>query len=226
MQFFAYAIGDNENAHVKTQFELITTLKEWGFTTNPETRLCQSANEAIEYYNSINSRRESLGYEIDGIVYKVNDLALQSRLGIVTRFPRWAIAHKFPPKPQPTILEAIDVQIGRTGVLTPVARLKPVFVGGVMVSNATLHNEDYINELDLHIGDTVLVQRAGDVIPQITGAIKELRPNDAQQFHFPKICPCPLKTAIHRITDDQTGEAEVAARCSGEYDCCLLYTSS
>ncbi|MBN8646838.1 MAG: NAD-dependent DNA ligase LigA [Caulobacterales bacterium] len=219
LQFFAYAIGDNESAHVKTQFELIATLKEWGFTTNPETRLCQSADEAIEYYNSINTRRESLGYEIDGIVYKVNDLALQSRLGIVTRFPRWAIAHKFPPKPQPTILEAIDVQIGRTGVLTPVARLKPVFVGGVMVSNATLHNEDYINELDLHIGDTVLVQRAGDVIPQITGAVKELRPNDAAPFHFPKTCPCPLQTAIHRIIDDQTGEAEVAARCSGEYDC-------
>jgi DNA ligase (NAD+) len=217
--FFAYAIGENLGLEVKTQIELIKRLGEFGFTTNPHTKICNNPDEAIEYYNNINQNRNDLGYEIDGIVYKVNDLSLQERLGIVTRFPRWAIAHKFPPKPQETILEAIDIQIGRTGVLTPVARLKPVGVGGVMVSNATLHNEDFINELDLHIGDSVLVQRAGDVIPQIIGAIKSKRPIDAKKFEFPHICPCPLKTKIQRIIDDQTGEAEVAARCSGEYDC-------
>lgn len=217
--FFAYAIGAANGFEPQYQDELIETLKNWGFITNPLMRNCKNAQEAIEYYQYIGKIREEIGYEIDGIVYKVNEIALQNRLGIVTRFPRWAIAHKFPPKPSQTILEAIDIQIGRTGVLTPVARLKPVAVGGVMVSNATLHNEDYINELDLYIGDNVLVQRAGDVIPQIIGAIKELRPNDAKPFIFPKTCPCPLQTLVKRIIDDETGQAEVAARCSGEYDC-------
>lgn len=219
LEFFAYAIGDASGFAPKTQSQLIAQLAIWGFKTNPLTRICQNATEALEYYKYIGKIRDEIGYEIDGIVYKVDDIGLQNRLGIVTRFPRWAIAHKFAPKPSQTILEAIEIQIGRTGVLTPVARLKPVGVGGVMVSNATLHNEDFINELDLHIGDTVLVQRAGDVIPQITGAIKELRPTDAKKFNFPHICPCPLKTNVTRITDDESGETEVAARCSGEYNC-------
>lgn len=217
--FFAYAIGSAKGFEAEFQYELINKLKKWGFITNPLLKICKNAQEAIEYYNHIGQIRDDIGYEIDGIVYKVNEIALQNRLGIVTRFPRWAIAHKFPPKPSQTILEAIDVQIGRTGVLTPVARLKPVAVGGVMVSNATLHNEDYINELDLHIGDSVLVQRAGDVIPQIIGAIKELRPENSIKFTFPKICPCPLKTQVFRMIDDETGEAEVAARCSGDFEC-------
>lgn len=219
LKFFAYALGENKDLGITTQTDLINTLKEWGFVTNDKTKLCLSGEELIEYYNQIGDLRENLGYDIDGIVYKINDLALQERLGIVTRFPRWAIAHKFPPKPSETILEAIDIQIGRTGVLTPVARLKPVAVGGVMVSNATLHNEDFIHDLDLHIGDSVFVQRAGDVIPQIIGIDKAKRPDDAQKYSFPKICPCPLKTSVTRTIDDQSGEAEVAARCNGEYNC-------
>lgn len=219
LNFFAYALGENDGAHVKTQMELIETLKNWGFTTNPLTKLCKTTQEILDHFQYIGQLRDNLGYEIDGVVYKINDLALQNRLGIVTRFPRWAIAHKFPAKPQKTTLEAIDIQIGRTGVLTPVARLKPVFVGGVTVSNATLHNEDFIHELDIRIGDTVLVQRAGDVIPQIIAVDMDLRPNEAQTYHFPKICPCPLQTIVHRVVDEQSGEAEVAARCSGEFAC-------
>ena len=219
LKFFAYATGFENAPIAKTQMELIETLTKWGFKTNPLTIICDNADELVSHYNHIGELRDNLGYEIDGVVYKINDLALQDRLGIVTRFPRWAIAHKFPAKPSKTKLLDIDIQIGRTGVLTPVARLEPVAVGGVMVSNATLHNEDYIHELDIRIGDTVFVQRAGDVIPQIIGIDKDLRPNDAAEFHFPHICPCHLKTAVSRITDKESGETEVAARCSGEYDC-------
>ncbi len=219
LKFFAYATGYETAPIAKTQMELIETLGKWGFKTNPLTKIFNDADGLVAHYNHIGELRENLGYEIDGVVYKVNDLALQDRLGIVTRFPRWAIAHKFPAKPSKTKLLDIDIQIGRTGVLTPVARLEPVAVGGVMVSNATLHNEDYIHELDIRIGDTVFVQRAGDVIPQIIGIDKDLRPNVAAVFHFPHICPCPLKTVVSRITDKESGETEVAARCSGEYDC-------
>lgn len=219
LNFFAYALGDTFGFEPETQWDLVQTLGKWGFKINPLMQLCQTAADALNYYSKIGEIRETIGYDIDGIVYKINEIALQNRLGIVTRFPRWAIAHKFPPKPSKTVLEAIDIQIGRTGVLTPVARLKPVAVGGVMVSNATLHNEDYIKELDLRINDWVWVQRAGDVIPQITGIIKELRPDNAQIFDFPHECLCPLKTKIHRITDSVSGTAEVAQRCSGEYDC-------
>lgn len=219
LRFFAYALGAQNGCDFASQMALLGQLEAWGFVTNPETKLCNNVLELIDYYDDIGNKREHLGYDIDGVVYKINDMELQSRLGIVTRFPRWAIAHKFPPKPATTLLEAIDIQVGRTGVLTPVARLKPVLVGGVMVSNATLHNEDFIHNLDLRIGDTVTIQRAGDVIPQITGADKTLRPENAEIFHFPKACPCPLSTNIHRLIDEQSGEAEVAARCSGEFDC-------
>lgn len=219
LNFFAYAIGEAIGFAPETQWQLIEIFRDWGFRTNPLMRKCATPHDALQYYTEMGEKRETIGYDIDGIVYKINDVSLQNRLGIVTRFPRWAIAHKFPPKPSKTILEAIDIQIGRTGVLTPVARLKPVAVGGVMVSNATLHNEDYIKELDLRINDWVWVQRAGDVIPQITGVIKELRPDNAQVFEFPHVCECPLRTKIHRITDTVSGEAEVAQRCSGEYDC-------
>ena len=219
LKFFAYATGFQSASFAKTQMELVETLRNWGFKTNPLTKLFDDAAGLVAHYNHIGQLRDNLGYEIDGVVYKVNDLALQDRLGIVTRFPRWAIAHKFPAKPSKTKLLDIDIQIGRTGVLTPVARLEPVAVGGVMVSNATLHNEDYIHELDIRIGDTVFVQRAGDVIPQIIGIDKDLRTNDAVEFNFPHICPCHLKTAVSRITDKESGETEVAARCSGEYDC-------
>lgn len=219
LKFFAYAIGFSSQEIAETQIELIEKLKEYGFTTNPLTKLFKDERDALDHYKKIGEMRDNLGYDIDGVVYKVNDLALQNRLGFVTRFPRWAIAHKFPPKPSYTKLLDIDIQIGRTGVLTPVARLEPVPVGGVIVSNATLHNEDYIHELDIRIGDTVIVQRAGDVIPQIIGVDKDKRPNDAQVFNFPKICPCALKTEVSRITDKESGEMEVAARCGGEYKC-------
>ncbi|KAF0184407.1 MAG: DNA ligase (NAD+) [Hyphomonadaceae bacterium] len=219
LRFFAYALGAKNGCEFVSQMALIGQLGAWGFVTNPETKLCKNARELIDYFNEIGIKRERLGYDIDGVVYKINDMELQTRLGIVTRFPRWAIAHKYPPKPATTTLEAIDIQVGRTGVLTPVARLRPVLVGGVMVSNATLHNEDFIHDLDLRIGDTVTIQRAGDVIPQITGVDKSLRPENTEVFHFPKTCPCPLSTKIHRLIDEQSGEAEVAARCSGEFDC-------
>ncbi len=219
LRFFAYAIGENSNLIINTQFELIELLDSFGFVTNKESKLCNSPNEILDYFKMLNEKRESLGYDIDGIVYKINDLEYQKRLGFITRFPRWAIAHKFPAKPSKTIIEAIDIQIGRTGVLTPVARLVPVAVGGVMVSNATLHNQDYIKDLDIRIGDTVFVQRAGDVIPQITSIDPELRPKDTIEFEFPKTCPCPLKTIVFRTQDDETGKFEAATRCSGEFKC-------
>jgi DNA ligase (NAD+) len=219
LRFFAYALGEIKGCNFISQMELVRRLADWGFVTNPETRLCSNTQELIDYFDEIGNKRDTLGYDIDGVVYKINNMDLQNRLGIVTRFPRWAIAHKFPPKPASTILEAIEIQIGRTGVLTPVARLAPVLVGGVTVSNATLHNQDFIRDLDLRIGDTVTVQRAGDVIPQITGVEKAARPEGAEAYVFPKTCPCPLSTAVHSLIDEQSGEAEVAARCSGEFDC-------
>lgn len=219
LKFFCYAIGFSSEKIADTQMELVKKVTDWGFVTNPLTKLFDNAEGLVKHYKHIGELRNNLGYDIDGVVYKVNDLGLQERLGMVTRFPRWAIAHKFPPRPSKTKLIDIDIQIGRTGVLTPVARLEPVAVGGVIVSNATLHNEDYIHDLDIRIGDTVYVQRAGDVIPQITGIDKELRPEKTNIFNFPKFCTCPLQTLVTRVTDKESGKTEVAARCSGEYEC-------
>ena len=167
LAFFAYAWGEVSEPFATTQFGAIQAMRRFGLPTNPLTKLCRTAEEMLAHYRTIEAERANLGYDIDGVVYKVDDLALQQRLGFVSRSPRWAVAHKFPAERATTVLEGIEIQVGRTGALTPVAKLKPVTVGGVVVQNATLHNEDEIARKDVRIGDTVVVQRAGDVIPQI-----------------------------------------------------------
>src|SRR5271170_1514142 len=176
LQFFAYAWGEISEPFASTQFAAIEAMHRFGLPTNPMTKLCHSASEILAQYHSIEEKRATLGYDIDGVVYKVNDLTLQQRLGFVSRSPRWAVAHKFPAEQAMTIVEAIEINVGRTGALTPLAKLKPVTVGGVVVSNATLHNEDEIERKDVRVGDTVLVQRAGDVIPQVLAVALEKRP--------------------------------------------------
>src|SRR5581483_9939444 len=171
----------------------------------------------IAFHNEIGLKRASLDYDIDGVVYKVDRLDWQERLGFVSRNPRWAIAHKFPAEKATTRVRDIEIQIGRTGTLTPVAKLEPVNVGGVIVQNATLHNEDYIHELDVRIGDTVTIQRAGDVIPQVLGVVTDL-PRGPHTYHFPKKCPCPLHTDVVREVT-ATGEQGARARCTGELAC-------
>ena len=218
LKFFAYAWGEVSALPASSQFEMVEALESYGFTINPLMKRFSSAAELIEHYHHIEEVRATLGYDIDGVVYKVDDLALQTRLGFVSRSPRWAIAHKFPAEKAMTILEAIDIQVGRTGALTPVARLKPVTVGGVVVENATLHNAEEIERLGVKIGDTVIVQRAGDVIPQVLGYVEDRRPDDARAFEFPTKCPCPLETAI--VREETAGGVEgVIRRCSGEFAC-------
>ncbi|WP_309086023.1 NAD-dependent DNA ligase LigA [Chelativorans sp.] len=218
LKFFAYAWGEVSDMPATTQFGMVEALKGYGFRTNELMCLCQTAEELLKHYHAIEERRATLGYDIDGVVYKVNDLALQQRLGFVSRSPRWAVAHKFPAEKAFTILRGIDIQVGRTGALTPVARLEPVTVGGVVVTNATLHNAEEIERLGVKIGDTVMVQRAGDVIPQILGYVEERRPPDAREFEFPTVCPCELKTPIVRDSTAGGGEG-VVRRCSGEFAC-------
>lgn len=218
LRFFAYAWGELSAMPSGTQSGMVQWLDKCGFKTNPLMQLFQSADALIEHYHRIEEERAGLGYDIDGVVYKVNDLALQQRLGFVSRSPRWAIAHKFPAEKAMTVLNAIDIQVGRTGALTPVARLEPVTVGGVVVTNATLHNAGEIERLGVKIGDTVIVQRAGDVIPQILGYVPEKRPDDAVAFEFPSLCPCELKTPIVRETTASGGEGAVS-RCTGEFAC-------
>jgi DNA ligase (NAD+) len=216
LKFYAYAWGEVSAMPAATQTGMVQALKTFGFKTNDLMARFDSAEGLLAHYRMIEARRASLGYDIDGVVYKVDDLALQQRLGFVSRSPRWAIAHKFPAEKATTILEAIDIQIGRTGALTPVARLKPVTVGGVVVTNATLHNAEEIERLGVRIGDTVRVQRAGDVIPQILGV--EHSPADAVPFTFPHECPCDLKTPVVRESTGAGGEG-VVRRCSGEFAC-------
>ena len=217
LHFFAYAWGEMRAQPASTQMETIHAFRSWGLPVNDDTRLCEDADALVAFYRKIEETRASLDYDIDGVVYKVNDLALRERLGFVSRSPRWAVAHKFPAEQATTILRGIDIQVGRTGSLTPVARLEPVTVGGVVVTNATLHNEDEIARKDVRVGDTVIVQRAGDVIPQIVSVVMEKRPASAQPYTFPHACPVCGSAAVREL--DAKGEADVVRRCTGGLVC-------
>lgn len=218
LRFFAYTWGEVSDVPADTQSGVMDQFRKWGFPVNPMFRVNTSVEELIAFYHDVEEKRASLGYDIDGVVYKVNRLDWQQRLGFVSRSPRWAIAHKFPAEQAVTVLEGIDIQVGRTGALTPVARLKPVTVGGVVVSNATLHNEDEIERKDIRIGDTVVVQRAGDVIPQIVRVVEDKRPKGARRFKFPELCPACGSHAV-READPKTGKLDVVRRCTGGLIC-------
>ncbi|WP_036283587.1 NAD-dependent DNA ligase LigA [Methylocystis sp. ATCC 49242] len=218
LHFFAYGWGEASELPGETQWSVLEAFGRLGLKVNPLTRLCDGAEEMLAHYRAIEARRATLGYDIDGVVYKVDDISLQERLGFVSRAPRWAAAHKFPAERATTILRDIEIQVGRTGALTPVARLEPVTVGGVVVSNATLHNEDEIARKDIRVGDTVVVQRAGDVIPQIVEVVTEKRPHGAKPYHFPHVCPRCGSAALREI-DEKTGEADVVRRCTGSLVC-------
>jgi len=218
LQFLVWGWGDVSELPADTQFGVLQAIAEWGFPVSPHLARCKNADELIAYYQDIETRRATLDYDIDGIVYKVDSLALQERLGFVSRAPRWAIAHKFPAEKATTILEDIDIQVGRTGALTPVAKLRPVTVGGVVVSNATLHNEDEIARKDVRVGDTVIIQRAGDVIPQVLGVVPEKRPKDAKPYEMPHRCPICGSHAVREI-NPATGKPEAARRCTGGLIC-------
>ena len=217
LRFFAYSYGEMSRVPADTQSAMLKWFERVGLKTNPLTRVCYGVEELLAFHRNMESRRATLGYDIDGLVYKVDRLDWQRRLGFVSRNPRWAIAHKFPAEKATTIVQTIDIQVGRTGALTPIARLEPVTVGGVVVSNATLHNEDEIERLGVRVGDTVTIQRAGDVIPQVLGVVED-RPRGARPYRFPKTCPCPLKTAVVReaITGGQEG---ARSHCTGEFAC-------
>jgi DNA ligase (NAD+) len=218
LRFFAYAWGQMSEMPADTQSGMVKWLERCGFYSSPIFKLCHSAEELLAFHHEIGLKRGALDYDIDGVVYKVDRLDWQERLGFVSRSPRWAIAHKFPAEQATTVLNDIEIQVGRTGALTPVAKLEPVGVGGVIVQNATLHNADEIARLDVRIGDTVTIQRAGDVIPQVLGVVLEKRPKGAKEYVFPKTCPCPLKTPVVREINS-AGEEGVRFRCSGEFAC-------
>jgi DNA ligase (NAD+) len=227
--FFAYAWGEMSQMPAELQSGMISWFERCGFKTNPLTKQCHSVEQLIAFHRKIEEQRAGLDYDIDGVVYKVDRLDWQERLGFVSRTPRWAIAHKFPAERAITVLRDIEIQVGRTGSFTPVGKLEPVGVGGVIVQNVTLHNEDYIRGIggdgeqlregrDIRIGDTVVVQRAGDVIPQIVDVVIDKRPKTAKEYHFPKKCPCPLHTDVVR-GETATGEEGSRARCTGEFAC-------
>ena len=212
LSIFAYTWGEVSERLWNTQEDFFNHLKNWGFPVNPNNTLCQTISDIENFFQNLMEIRASLAYDIDGVVYKVNDIALQERLGFLTRTPRWAIAHKFPAEQAVTTINNIRIQVGRTGALTPVADLVPVNVGGVIVSHATLHNEDEIKRKDVRIGDSVIIQRAGDVIPQIVAVIKEKRPTDSIEFVFPEKCP---QCGAHAIRE----EDEAVRRCTGGLTC-------
>lgn len=211
LHFFAYEIIVSDFLF-STQNLLMSSLKEWGFSTTSYVKLCQSLQDILDYYQNIGKNRKNLPYEIDGVVYKVNDRALQARLGTIGRVPRHSVAHKFPAEQVKTYLKDIILQVGRMGTITPVAILEPVVIGGVRVNRATLHNVDEIARLDIHIGDTIILQRAGDVIPQIVRVIKEKRPPNSQSFILPSSCPSCQRLLVR-------DEDKVAVRCSGGFEC-------
>ncbi|MFZ0403954.1 MAG: NAD-dependent DNA ligase LigA, partial [Pseudolabrys sp.] len=227
--FFAYSWGEMSEMPAGTQSAMIKWFESSGFKTNPLTKLCRSTEELIAFHRKIEEGRAELDYDIDGVVYKIDRIDWQERLGFVSRTPRWAIAHKFPAERATTVVRGVLITVGRTGALTPTAQLDPVGVGGVIVQNVTLHNEDYIKGIggdgeplregrDIRIGDTVIIQRAGDVIPQIVDVVIEKRPKDAKSYHFPTKCPCYLHTDIVR-EETATGEEGARARCTGEFAC-------
>ena len=227
--FFAYAWGEMSAMPADSQSGMIKWFEHCGFKTNPLTKTCHSVDELLAFHHKIETQRSHLDYDIDGVVYKVDRLDWQERLGFVSRTPRWAIAHKFPAERATTVLKDIEIQVGRTGALTPVGKLEPIGVGGVIVQNVTLHNEDYIKGIggkgealregrDIRIGDTVIIQRAGDVIPQVVDVVIDKRPKGTKEYHFPKKCPCPLHTDIVR-EETATGEEGSRARCTGEFAC-------
>ena len=218
LRFFAYGWGYVERLPADTQWGVYEALSDWDFPVNPFMRLTNSVGEMLETYREIEQRRAGLGYDIDGVVYKINRFDLQERLGFVSRSPRFAVAHKFPAEKATTVLRDIDIQVGRTGALTPVAKLDPVTVGGVVVQNATLHNEDEIARKDVRIGDTVIVQRAGDVIPQILGVVLEKRPKGAKRFVFPDVCPACGSHASREINPN-TGKEDAVRHCTGGLIC-------
>ncbi len=228
LRFFAYAWGEMSARIAETQYDTVQIFGNWGFPVNPRMVLCNTVEDLVTQYRSIETDRAKLDYDIDGVVYKVDSLTLQDRLGFRSRSPRWATAHKFPAERATTILESIDIQVGRTGALTPVAKLRPVTVGGVVVSNATLHNEDYIKGLDqaglpirdgrdIRVGDTVIVQRAGDVIPQIVDIIEELRQPGSAPYVFPTLCPACGSHAVREANDK--GRLDAVRRCTGGLVC-------
>src|SRR3974390_3391226 len=227
--FFAYAWGEMSDMPADTQSGMVKFFERCGFTTNPLAKLVRSVEDLLAFHREIETHRSHLNYDIDGVVYKIDRIDWQKRLGFVSRTPRWAIAHKSPAERATTVLRDIELQVGRTGALTPVGKLEPVGVGGVIVQNVTLHNEDYIRGTgakgeplregrDIRIGDTVIVQRAGDVIPQIVDVLIDKRPKGAKEYHFPKKCPCPLHTDVVR-EETATGEEGARARCTGEFAC-------
>jgi DNA ligase (NAD+) len=219
LMFFAYAWGLVEgDMPSSSQSGMVQAFARMGLPTNPLMKRCVSVEEMVAHYRLIEEKRATLGYDIDGVVYKVDDLALQQRLGFIARSPRWATARKFPAEQAQTLLLDIEIQVGRTGALTPVAKLQPINVGGVVVSNATLHNEDEIARKDVRIGDTVIVQRAGDVIPQIVASVIEKRPADAKPYVFAQQCPACGSHAV-RETDPKTGEPEAVRRCTAGLIC-------
>ncbi len=229
LNFFAYTWGQISHNNFDTHFEVISKFKEWGFAINPYTKINRSKNELIDSYSELDSIRSSLDYDIDGVVYKINSLSLQDRLGFVSRSPRWAVAHKFRAEKANTRIIDIDVQVGRTGALTPVAKLEPINIGGVVVRNATLHNEDFIsginsdgnqirNGSDIRIGDTVEVIRSGDVIPKVVGVDISKRPHNSQKYEFPQLCPICNSPAIREI-NASTGKSSSVRRCTGDFYC-------
>jgi DNA ligase (NAD+) len=230
LRFFAYAWGEMSEMPADTQFGMVQVFKEWGFPINPLMKRLNSVADILAHYDDIGLLRPDLDYDIDGVVYKVDSLELQQRLGFRSRSPRWATAHKFPAEQAFTTVEKIEIQVGRTGALTPVARLTPITVGGVVVTNATLHNDDYIKGLgnsgepireeehDIRVGDTVIVQRAGDVIPQVLDVVIEKRPADAVPYEFPKRCPVCGSHAV-RERNEKTGKLDSVTRCTGGFVC-------
>jgi DNA ligase (NAD+) len=212
LKFFAYAWGEATSPFAETHADALKRFKEWGFTVNPLSKLCRGVDQLLEFHRRIGDERAHLPYDIDGVVYKVNALDLEERLGFVSRAPRWAIAHKFPAQQARTVLRHIRIQVGRRGTLTPVADLDPITVGGVVVQHATLHNEDEIERKDIREGDTVVIQRAGDVIPQVVSVVTELRPQGSETYKFPHRCPICHSKAVR-----EPGEA--AWRCTGGLIC-------